>query len=126
MSDFEDEDYVADGEENLLPWEDPPNPFDDSPDEYEEQKPQKKKKVQVKTSKSQPTKSKATKTTKKSKANTQGDDPPPPMPSKATNIKEEDIYAALKEHFGHPGFRSAIQENAVKELCLGDRNVVYI
>jgi len=60
MSDFEDEEYVADEEENLLPWEDPPNPFDDSPDE-DEVKPKKKTKVKVVTSKSQPEKSKGKK-----------------------------------------------------------------
>ncbi|CBY15192.1 unnamed protein product [Oikopleura dioica] len=121
MSDFEDEEYVADEEENLLPWEDPPNPFDDSPDE-DEVKPKKKTKVKVVTSKSQPEKSKGKKNTKKSKASTQFDEPRSQPPSKATNITEEDIYAALREKFGHSGFRSQIQEEAVKELCLRDRD----
>ena len=118
MSDFEDEDYVADGEENLLPWEDPPNPFDDEDDD----KPKKKTKVKVVTSKSQPEKSKGKKASKKSKASSQFDEPQPKPPSKATNITEEDIYAALREKFGHPGFRSTIQEEAVKELCVGQRD----
>ena len=121
MSDFEDEEYVADGEENLLPWEDPPNPFEDE----DVDKPKKKTKVKVVTSKSQPEKAKVKRTTKKSTASSQFDEPRSQQPSKATNINEEDIYAVLRDKFGHPGFRSQIQEEAVKELCLGNRHWFY-
>lgn len=125
MSDFDD-DFILDEEEsNPFEDEDEPNPFDDEPPAKKASKAKVKVKV---TTKSQPTKSrtqkKSTSKPKSKKSATQGDEVY--IPSKATNITQDEIFQTLKENFGFDGFRSELQENAVKELCLGERDAFVL
>ena len=43
-------------------------------------------------------------------------------PSRKTDITKTQIMNTLKSTFGHTGFRSPIQENAIDMLCLGEKD----
>lgn len=68
-------------------------------------------------SKSQPEKAK--KVRKSSKKSATQPEEAVKKPSKATNLTIHDIRSTLKDVFGHDSFRTQVQEDAIKMLCLG-------
>ena len=74
-----------------------------------------------KRAKSQPAKKAPAKKRKKSSKTQPSDDEEENsrVPSRKTDITKTQIMDTLKSTFGHSGFRSSIQENAIEMLCLG-------